>query len=239
MENQTENQAEFDLRCEWGEPGVQQLVAVSSVVVIVDVLSFSTCVDIAAAQGASIYPYRWKDESAVTYAASIPAQLASLHRDPERPSLSPGSLRTLTPGSRLVLPSPNGSNLSLQTGTILTIAACLRNAEAVARFLQPYRSGIAVIPAGERWPDGSLRFALEDWIGAGAILRGLAGRLSPEAAAAVAAFQVHQDRLPFALQQCSSGKELLDRGFATDVELAAQLNVSNTVPRLMEGAFRR
>lgn len=38
------DQSEFDLRCEWGAQGVSQLASISDVVIIVDVLSFSTCV---------------------------------------------------------------------------------------------------------------------------------------------------------------------------------------------------
>lgn len=51
------DQAEFDLRCEWGEQGVAQLSAISDVIVIVDVLSFSTCVEIATSKGATVFPY--------------------------------------------------------------------------------------------------------------------------------------------------------------------------------------
>ena len=50
------DQGEFDIRCEWGAAGLRQLVAHSDAIVIVDVLSFATCVDIAVGNGASIYP---------------------------------------------------------------------------------------------------------------------------------------------------------------------------------------
>lgn len=39
------DQSDFALRCEWGEQGVNKLALVSDVVVIVNVLSFSTCVE--------------------------------------------------------------------------------------------------------------------------------------------------------------------------------------------------
>ena len=59
------DQSLFDIRLEWGAKGIEQLAPVSGVVIIVDVLSFSTAVDIATANCAIIYPYRWKDQSAV------------------------------------------------------------------------------------------------------------------------------------------------------------------------------
>jgi 2-phosphosulfolactate phosphatase len=229
-------QAEFQIRCEWGEQGIRQLAPISEAVVIVDVLSFSTCVDIATSQGATVFPYRWKDESALDYARSVQAELASLERRTDCPSLAPSSLLTLLPQSRLVLASPNGASLSLLTGNTITITGCLRNCEAVARFLRTYKT-IAVIPAGERWPDQSLRPAIEDWIGAGAILSYLQGQLSPEAEAAIAAFENYQ-RSSRRLHQCSSGKELIAKGFAADVELAAQLNVSDGVPLLTNAAYK-
>jgi hypothetical protein len=41
------------------------------------------------------------------------------------------------------------------------------------------------------------------------------------------------------LRQCSSGKDLIEWGFATDVMLAAQLNVSGCAPLLVNDASRQ
>ncbi|WP_199313034.1 2-phosphosulfolactate phosphatase [Microcoleus sp. FACHB-672] len=232
------DQSEYELRCEWGEQGVVKLAPVSDVVVIVDILSFSTCVDIATNNGAIIFPYRWKDKSAVDYALSVNAELASFNRKlKESYSLSPVSLIDIPAGTKLVLPSPNGATLTLNTGSTTTLAGCLRNSKAIAQFAMAHGTRIAIVPAGERWPDGSLRPALEDLIGAGAILNFLDGQLSPEAEAAVAVFRRWEDDLLTALRRCSSGKELTVRGFPQDIELAAAFNVSNSVPLFTHNAY--
>ncbi len=232
------DQSEFELRCEWGFQGVSQLSPISDAVIIVDVLSFSTSVEIATNNGAMIFPYQWRDESALDYAKQVNAKLASRKRNPTHGySLAPSSLLNICAGTRLVLPSPNGSSLTLRTGSTPTIAGCLRNSEAVAQFAQDYGTRIAVIPAGERWENGSLRPALEDLIGAGAILSYLEGQLSPEAEAAVAVFRRWENELASALRRCSSGKELIAQGFATDIELAAAFNTSNCVPLFTDKAY--
>ncbi|QHG17016.1 2-phosphosulfolactate phosphatase [Nostoc sp. ATCC 53789] len=234
------NQSEFDLRCEWGAQGVAELAPISDVIVIVDILSFSTCVEIATNHGAIIFPYAYKDESAIDYAKSVQAELAS-HRQRSTTigySLSPKSVTQIPAGTRLVLPSPNGSFLTLLTGDTPTLAGCLRNCQAVAQFAQKYGDKIAVIPAGERWQeDGSLRPAFEDLIGAGAILSYLDGSLSPEAEVAVTTFQAFQQDLLGYLKKCSSGKELIEKGFESDVELSAAHNVSDCVPLFTNNAY--
>ncbi len=42
------NQSNFEIRCEWGKKGVEQLAPISDAIIIVDILSFSTCIDLAA-----------------------------------------------------------------------------------------------------------------------------------------------------------------------------------------------
>ncbi len=230
------SQLGFDLRCEWGEAGVRVLAPESDVVVIVDVLSFSTSVEIATARQAVVYPYRWRDDSAVAFAKSVGAELAE--RNPKGLSLKPSSLEAIEAGCRLVLPSPNGSTLSTLAGDTTTLAGCLRNARAVAEAAAHMGRRIAVIAAGERWPDGSLRPCFEDLCGAGAILSHLGGSSSPETRAAMAVFDATRDSLYPAVRACESGREKVSRSLERDVELASALDVSECVPLLADGAYR-
>jgi 2-phosphosulfolactate phosphatase len=96
---------------------------------------------------------------------------------------------------------------------------------------------VAVVASGERWKgDGSLRPALEDLWGAGAFLRSLDIEGSPEAEAAVAAWEKVDGRPPLA--DCASGRELIAYGYPQDVEVAAQVGASEVVPVLSGEAFR-
>ena len=95
-----------------------------------------------------------------------------------------------------------------------------------------------MIAAGEQWPDGGLRPSVEDLIGAGAILTASdPATLSPEARAAVAAFRTVRARLDAALGESASGRELVAAGFGVDVQLAAELDATDIVPVLVDGAF--
>ena len=234
------DQQEFDIRCEWGEHGISVLAPISDVMIIIDVLSFSTSVDVAVTQGAIVFPYRWRDDTALAYAVSVGATLADPGRHPTRYSLSPASLTGIPEGTRIVLPSPNGSTLTVAAKPTPVLAGCLRNAWAVAAVARKYGRKIAMIPAGERWKDdGSLRPSFEDLIGAGAIISHLNGPRSPEALVALAALRAVESELDNALRQCSSGKELIERGYAADVMLTAQLNVSVCSPLLVNDAYIR
>lgn len=232
------DQAAYDIRCEWGRHGAALLSPCCDVLIVVDVLSFSTSVEVATSQGAAIYPYRYKDATAAQFAASISAVVAD-GKDERGYRLSPSSLQLLPPQTRLVLPSPNGAEISLATGKTLTLAGCLRNRRAVAAFAMSKGQRIAVIPAGERWPDGSLRPCFEDLVGAGSIIECLRGRLSPEAEIARAAFARAQPELLEHLRSCGSGREKISRGEAGDLTLAAALDVSDCVPLLREGVYQR
>ncbi len=206
-------------------------------VVIVDVLSFSTAVSVACTRGAIVLPHSFDEAAAAELAARHGATLAVRREEAsaEHPlSLSPVSMLQARPGERIVLPSPNGAPLSLAAATagVTVVAGCLRNAGAVADHAADRR--VAVIAAGERWPDGSLRPAVEDLLGAGAIIAAVGGRRSAEAevAAAVAA----ADPAPL-VRDSISGRELVERGAAADVDLAVAVDADQAVPVLADGAY--
>jgi len=178
-----------DLRLEWGRDGVAALGRHCAVLVIVDVLVFTTTVDIALGRGGRVLPLPWRDERAVEAARAAGAKLvrgglagiegwSSLVADGAKRewTLRPSSLVELPAGTFLAISSPNGATLcaaAAETGAVV-LAGCLRNASAVARAAVSLAGGgpIGIVPAGERWrdtPDKRLRPGIEELLGAGAI----------------------------------------------------------------------
>jgi 2-phosphosulfolactate phosphatase len=91
-----------------------------------------------------------------------------------------------------------------------------------------------IIACGERWADssedGELRVAIEDYLGAGAILSYVESDKSPEAYVCEGAFLQAQDELEEIVWDCASGRELRERGFQEDVRYAVKLNFYDSVP---------
>ncbi len=230
------DQASYDVRFEWGVAAIDALAPVTDAFVIVDVLSFSTCVDVATAAGVVVIPVAAEDDGALELARRLGAELAG-QRGAARFTLSPAAMRGAPRGTRVVLPSRNGGAACVRAHDHPTFTGCLRNARAVAAAAAAVGHRISVIAAGERWPAGELRPCLEDLLGAGAIVTALPGRRSPEAKMASHAFASVRSQLLEVLRECASGHELLERGDAADVTIAAEFDVSGCAPRLEEGAF--
>jgi 2-phosphosulfolactate phosphatase len=233
----------------WGIAGAHAAAAdPDGALVVVDVLSFSTAVAVATGRGTAVYPHPWPSAEAGAFASTRGAVLA-VHRNEvsERHpwSLSPAHLADAPTVERLVLPSPNGSAIAAAASDGCVLAGCLRNASATARWLERAGYGtpqrpVTVIAAGERWPDGELRPALEDLLGAAAIIAafGNGALRSAEASATEALWQARHDQAGALLRECFSGQELAQRGFADDVALAAEYDVQDNAAVLTDGAFR-
>ncbi|WP_433295014.1 2-phosphosulfolactate phosphatase [Actinoplanes sp. CA-030573] len=252
-----DGQGGYRVRFDWGPAGADAVSPDAAYVAVVDVLSFTTTLTVAIEQGLHVLPYRWRDDSAVDVARRNGAMLAVLRKEagPGQVTLSPESILHANLRAegidRLVLPSPNGSAIAVRLADagVTVIGVSLRNAAAAAAWVRQ-RAGdrpVGVVASGERWPDGSLRPAIEDLLGAGAFLDGLAeGRgwgagvpdgFSPEAMTALWAYRGVSDGLADALRESVSGRELRGFGFAGDVEVASAAGASKVVPVLLDGWF--
>jgi len=235
------DQSDSRIRFEWGPVGAATIAPGAQVVAVVDVLSFTTTLTVAVERGISVLPFRWGAAEAREAARRHAATLAvgrSQVAGPGQVSLSPGTILRSTGIERLVLPSPNGSTIAaLMAGLgVPVIGVSLRNAAAAAAWVGD--RSVAVVAAGERWPDGTLRPAVEDYWGAGAFVAALGAReCSVEARSALVAYESVEE-FDLGLRECGSGRELIGQGFADDVAVAAAAGSSSAVPVLVDGWFR-
>lgn len=223
----------FDIRFDWGTPGVARLAPHCRTFVVVDVLRFSTAVETGLSHGLVVQPERWPMPRRTGAGRDAYVADGSV---PGGPSLSPSSLLLLPAGARVVLPSLNGANCALaaaDTGAAV-VAGSLRNASAVAKYVSASAGPVGVIAAGDLAPDGTMRPAVEDILGAAAILRLLPGSRSPEAAVAEAGFSSD----PFEMvRDSASARQLASVGHGEDADWAAQLDASGCVPVLVGDVF--
>lgn len=233
-------QAGYSIACEWGEGAARNLSAKFDLTVIIDVLSFSTCVDVAVGRNIDVYPADPRDSDIEGFAKVVGAYLARKRGQSEL-SLSPSSLANLPHGARLVLPSANGASITALVDSNAVACASLRNYKAVAEWAKSFGGSVLVLPAGERWiNDYSLRPALEDALCAGLFLQEFESRsLSPEAQFMARQFSGFDSReaVERLLLDCTTGRELSALGYADDVQWASRLNESRAVPLLQRSSL--
>lgn len=238
-------QEPYRCRLFWGRGGAQRAARLGGILVIVDVLSFSTTVATAVAGGGIIIPCT--DEHEARRIAAETGAIAAGRRDEALAnggfSLSPLSFVSIEPGTTVVLGSPNGATCSryARDADHLFLGA-LVNAEAVAgavtKLLRQENLNLSLVACGERWEEPlsgeGMRVAIEDYLGAGAILSAIDAEKSPEALICEGAFLQLRDQLPRIIADCGSGQELRWKGFPADVAHAARLNCYGVVPVMQD-----
>lgn len=209
------DQSAYQVRLDWGVEGLARL-APADIVVVVDVLRFSSSVADAVAAGIEV------------------------------------DLDDARSWSR------NGAAVAAAVESGIVLLGSLRNAAAVARAVQTVqerrqaRTSVAVIAAGEADAAGLLRFAVEDQLGAGAVIAALTDvgidHTSPDAAVAAEGFRTLRRALRHLVGATGSGRELaqpvpstqrmLSAGIVpTTVESAAVVDAVDVVPELRDGVF--
>jgi 2-phosphosulfolactate phosphatase len=235
---------------EWGHTGAALAAERGDLCVIVDVLSFSTTMAIATEAGGVALAYSGAELDAMGGPSSAERQLRAVVIGKERAfvpgryTLSPASLRSVSAGERIVFTSLNGAaSTAAAEASPEVLIGSLRNrtatAAAVAAHLRDTTAArCTIVACGEQWTSHSshsgLRPAAEDWLGAGAIARELRNAgfdLSVEAELAASAFDQASAHLARMLSECVSGRELIERGFAEDVALAAEIDASTRTVR--------
>ena len=139
-----------------------------------------------------------------------------------------------------VLPSVHPSvPEALEGAAPAIIRGTLRNRAAVAQWAlaaqgdKGDRFMIAVVASGEARDDGSIRFAVEDLLGAGAIIDALGDvgidYCSPEAAAASAAYTGLRNATGHLIGASASGKALAAAGRRADVDHAIARDAADPI----------
>lgn len=243
------NQSPFRCRMDWGVKGVEEASNREDIIIIIDVLSFSSAVTNALHNGVIIYPFpRTGDIN--EFGKLVGAEVCIMERARARelglPSLSTTSFNEKHRGEKYVLSSINGatcvkaaSNSStILIGSLLNVSAV---SEIANKLQKEKNKNITVIACGERWKNKDkeeepreLRPCIEDYLAAGAILEKLDGTKSPEARVCISAFENSKTELGELITDSSSGRELIKIEFIEDVEFACQFDIFTEVPFLTE-----
>ncbi|MFD4959717.1 2-phosphosulfolactate phosphatase [Microbacterium sp. NPDC058389] len=204
------DQHRYQVRLDWGAAGLARL-APAEVVVVVDVLRFSTTVTDAVARGESVPLDASAHAVSINGAAIAEAAAAS--------------------GATVVLGCLR--NARAVADTVLDVQHRRGDRTAVAVIAAGELTG--------REPGAPVRFAVEDQFGAGAIVDALGAlgvdHTAPDAAAAAEAFRGLRGALRHLLTASGSGQELLARDARDEVLNAAAVDAASVVPVLRDGVF--
>ncbi len=227
-------------------PDLRAARARGDVLVLVDVLSFSTAIATGTSRGVVFYPAgsrRRAETLALLHdaVASVPRREGGGGRY----SLSPRSYLEAPSGLRVALRSPNGARMAvLSRGAPAVLVAGIVNASAAGAAASAGAKasgcGVTIVACGERTPETGRRrrFAGEDFLGAGAVAAAVDLPRTGEAEAAFRAFEACRGDLEAVLLQTRSGLELVASGFGADVSFAARHDSLDAVPLLQDGCLQ-
>lgn len=243
------DQFSYSCRVEWGKRGVREAAERGDITVIVDVLSFSSTVVSALQYGAHIYPYP-PHLDGKKYADSVGAEFILGRSEAVKlgkPTLSPVTFSSAHSNKKFVLCSLNGAYCTWVGAKVpVLLIGSLLNASAVANKINQMKAKlnkrVTVIACGEQWNDpkegeDALRPAIEDYLGAGAILSKIEGDRSPEVEVCIGAYESVEHKIHQLIWESGSGSELRQRGFESDVKHCSRLDTTDTVPMLKDGHF--
>ena len=243
------SQSPYSCRVEWGKRGAREAAERGDIIIIVDVLSFSSTVISALRYGAILYPCpphldgkEYAEKMGAEYILGR-AEAAKIGK----PTLSPVSFQPEHANRKYVLSSLNGAFCTWMASKVpALLIGSLLNATSAAAAANELRvqtkANITVIPCGEQWSDvkeyeDTLRPSIEDYLGAGAILSNLKGEKSPEAEVCMGAYQSAKQKIKELIWNSGSGRELRARGFEEDVIHCSRLDAYQTVPILNKDHF--
>jgi 2-phosphosulfolactate phosphatase len=243
------SQSPYICRVEWGKRGAREAAERGDIIIIVDVLSFSSTVITALRYGAILYPYP-PHLDGEEYAEKMGAEYILGRTEAAKigkPTLSPVSFQPGHANKKYVLSSLNGAFCTWVASKVpALLIGSLLNASSAAAAANQLRwqtnANITVVPCGEQWSDVEeyeerLRPSIEDYLGAGAILSNVKGEKSPEAEVCIGAYQSAKQKIKELIWDSGSGRELRARGFEEDVIHCSRLDVYQTVPILNKNHF--
>lgn len=142
-------------------------------------------------------------------------------------------------GKDVVFVTTNGTRtIGAAAGAERLLIGCLRNAPAVARYLESSETdSVYLICAGSRG-----RFTVEDFLGAAAIVSCMdteSWKLNDAAWLALDFMDRHRGRIPEALKQSRTGRWFTENGAHDTFDFVSDVGASDLVPEVRDGRLFR
>ncbi|MBI2883035.1 MAG: 2-phosphosulfolactate phosphatase [Candidatus Methylomirabilis oxyfera] len=215
-------------------------------VAVIDVIRATTTITVALHQGcAGVIPVRTLSEARTVARRLDKGALLAGERGAERAAgfdlgNSPAEyVRERVTGKTVVLTTTNGTRtFQAASEAQAIIASSFLNVAAAARWLAGTGLDILIMCAGQQG-----RFCLEDVVGSGMLIDRLLNISDDSIECSDAAWAAHKlcaayrdDPLRM-LRGCEWGREIIRKGFGADLEICAQVDLTDIVPVMRAGCL--